>query len=90
ENPKFLEKIDTKLLPETMQKMNAAEREQHILKMASKREAIQLQINAETQKRDAFIAAQMKNQADLKSDTFGDAIGIAVQSQLQDFGFEVE
>ncbi len=90
DNPKFLEKIDTKLLPEAMQKMNAAEREQHIVKMASKREAIQLQINAETQKRDAFVAAQMKNQADLKSDTFGDAIGIAVQSQLQDFGFQVE
>ena len=90
DNPKFLEKIDEKMLPEIMQKMSASERKKHISKMATKRQEIQIKINAATQQRDAFIAAQKSNQIDNESDTLGEAIGIAVQSQLQDFGFQVE
>lgn len=89
EDASLLSKIDVKLLPENMQKMNAEQRKVHVETMATKRSEIQKKIAEATKKRDDFIAKQRESQSKEAAKTFGDAISEAVESQLKKYGFEV-
>lgn len=86
ENKTKLEDIETKDLPENMQKMTAEERKAYIQAKAKERAKIQKRIQELNVKRKNYIAAEMKKQHN-NADTLGAAIIMAVREQAIDKNF---
>lgn len=88
----ILSKLDSKLLPDDLQKMEPAKRKAHIEKLASKRAELQKKILELSKERDAYAAKVRREKAESGEDesTFGDAIAGAVNKQLKESGFEVK
>ncbi len=87
---KVLDKISVELLPEEMQKMTLQQRKNHVAMMATKRAEIQKKISEANKLRADFLDAQQKASPAPADATFGEAIGNSVETQLEEFGFEVK
>ncbi|MFK7767738.1 MAG: VWA domain-containing protein [Mariniblastus sp.] len=86
----ILSKLDSKLLPEKMQKMSAEERKAHLKKMADSRAEIKKKILEVAKEREAYLAKVRAEKANsgAEADTFGDVISAAIVKQLKKSGFE--
>ena len=86
-----LSTIDEQELPEAMQKMTPEERVEHVKQLAEQRKQVQDEIQKLAAERATFLAEKMKELAEEGGDeTLGDAMRKAVQSQLNDAGYEFE
>ena len=81
-----VEKVETKKLPDAMQKMSKEERKTYIAGMAAERKKIQSEIKKVVKERESYLATARKQLGESK-DTFGDAICSAIDKQLADQGF---
>ena len=86
----ILSKLDSKLLPEEMQKMSAGERTAHVKKMTEKRAEIKKKILESAKEREAYVAKVRaeKSAGGEEADTFGAVISATVNKQLLKSGFE--
>ncbi len=75
-------------LPEAMRELTLPERTEYMNGLAEKRASIQAQIAGLSQKRDAFIADEMKRQALDDSRSFDEALRRAVRDQARGKGFQ--
>jgi len=85
-----LEEVADADLPETMQKMNLAERQAFIDEMTKRRESLQNQINDLAARRDAHVQAEIKRRALDESSAFDHALRGAVREQARLKGFVFE
>lgn len=91
EDSEVLSKLSTDQLPKEMQAMSPAERLAHVNKMAQKRAEIKQQIGKLSREREAFVAKKRKEMAtESGNSTFGDVIGAALRTQLENSGFELQ
>ncbi len=90
EDNEILSKIEVRDLPESMQKMSDAERENHVKQMTQKRAKIKQQIGELSRQRETYLAEKRSERDSTPAeDTLGAVITAAVQSQLENSGFEV-
>jgi hypothetical protein len=85
-----LEDVKDEDLPEAMRGMTLDERKAYIQSMADQRAAIQQEITALGQQRQAFIAEEMKKQAVDQSKAFGQVLRAAVREQARQKGYQFE
>ena len=77
-------------LPEEVRKLSKEDRIAHVEAMLAKRKQLQEQIAKLNRERQAFIQQSASAVAQAGEATLGEAVVEAIQSQLQDSGFEVE
>ena len=83
-DPAFkLETVKVEELPEPMRTMTMDQRRQHVAEMLKKREEIQKQVTELGQKREAFVAAELKKRAVDTSRSLDHAIKSAIRAQAQ-------
>lgn len=89
-----LAEVDDAALPEVMLDMTEEERSAYVQEKADERAAIQAQLKAATDQRDAYVAAERQRLADEANGnggaTLGDAVSQAIRKQLTEAGFEHE
>jgi hypothetical protein len=76
-----IKKVPVEELCEEMKKMTPEEREKHVKEMAAKRDAIQKEISALAQKREAYIKEELKKNPNPADKAFDDAIRSALKEQ---------
>ncbi|MBN1796959.1 MAG: VWA domain-containing protein [Spirochaetales bacterium] len=81
-----IEKIEKKDLPAEMQDMSVEERKAYVVAMQTKRDNIKSSIKQLNEERRAYIAEQMKNNAE--DNTLGDAMLDALRTQAETKNFE--
>lgn len=87
---KAIEKIENEQLPADLQKLSKPEQVAHIKKISAERKKLQEKIAQLNQERAVFLAEKRKEAAATETNTLGDAVIQAVQSQLKTSGFEVK
>lgn len=85
-----LEDVKAEDLPENMKKMTAEERKAYVAEMEKKRGEIQAKVKDLSDKRTAFVAAEMKKQAETNDNSFDSAIRKAIRAQAASKGFTFE
>jgi Mg-chelatase subunit ChlD len=85
-----LDEIATERLPENMQKMTAAEREQYIKEMTAKRQAVEEKIKEVGAQRQSYIEEQVKANADKPATTLDEVIFDSVKEQAARQGIVYE
>ncbi len=86
-----LKSIKEDELPEEMRKMDLAERQAWIAKMAGERKSVQEKIRQLNEEREKFVAEQMKAMAEEdKANTLGDAVVDAVKQQAETHGYKFD
>lgn len=92
EDKAILGKLPVNQLPEAMQKMDPAEREKYVQKMAQERAAIKAELAKASAARELFIAKKRQELAEAApaEATLGDAVTSAIGKQLKNSGFEVK
>jgi hypothetical protein len=85
-----LETLKNEELPEEMQSMTQSEKEAYVHDQASKREEIQARVLELNEQRKAYVAEEMKKQAESGEDTFDAAVikVIRQQAEAKSFTFE--
>jgi polyisoprenoid-binding protein YceI len=83
-----LEEVDAEQLPEEMRSMTLEQQRAHLEQLSSKRAAIQAQIQEIGQKRQTFVAQEMKRQALDDGNSFNSALRGAVRSQAETKGYQ--
>lgn len=88
----ILDKVDTEMLPETMQQMSAQERKEHLEATAKQRQELREKIANLNREREAFVAVERQRLADENGGepTLGEVMVKTVNKQLDDAGFEIE
>ncbi len=81
-------KLDAKDLPEEMQELAPAERKEFIEKTAARRAAIQDEIRALNEAREAHVAAEMKQRADAGDKTLDQAMIEVTRKQASERGYK--
>jgi hypothetical protein len=83
ENTLKLEDVAEKDLPDEMQRMSPAERQQYVRERLAQRQRLQKQIGELNRQREAFVAAELKKRADAGQDDTLEAVVITtVRQQL--------
>lgn len=89
-----LAEVEDEALPEVMLDMTEEERAAYVQEKADERAAVQAELKAATDQRDAYVAAERQRLADEANGnggaTLGDAVSQAIRKQLTEAGFEHE
>ena len=84
-----LRRVKSEELPDELQKLTDAERETVVKEVATKRAALQRQIDELSKERDAYLAKEQKRLTEISGEaTLGDAVVTTIQRQLEKSGFE--
>ncbi len=90
-NERAIESIEVDQLPEDMQAMNAAQRKEHVEKLAKQRKELQDQIAKLAKEREQFLDDKRNEMAEESgTQTLGDVVVQAISEQLVESGFTVE
>ena len=85
----ILKKVKEEELPDAVKQLRPEKREAYVREMASRRGAIQKQINDLAAEREKYLAKERQRLAsDSASSTFGEATVLAIRKQLTKSGFE--
>ena len=91
EDAEALDNIKTTALPKVMQSMSKKERKQYVAKKAAERKALQDKIKTLSAKREKYIAAERKKQAEEdKTSTLDKAMLKTVNKQMKRKGYKFQ
>ncbi|MHC4247724.1 MAG: vWA domain-containing protein [Planctomycetota bacterium] len=82
-----ISEIPEEELPEEMREMSPEEREEHVSKLAERRDGIKARIKQLTEKRNAYVKAEMEKNCRTEEGAFDYAVRAAARAQAEASGF---